>query len=122
MIAETIDTYLRTLTAGDRDGWLGCWRDDATMEDPVGTPVKHGIDEIAAFYDQLRGQVEHLELRALREPVIIGNEAAFAFEIVVTIGDTKLGMTAIDVMTFDDDGKIATQRAFADMTKMAPVP
>jgi steroid delta-isomerase len=91
------------------------------MEDPVGTPVKHGRDEIGTFYDDSKGSADSVELRVGADPVVCGQQAAFLLDIRVTIGDSKLGLPAIDVMTFDDDGRIASQRAFVDLSKLAPV-
>jgi steroid delta-isomerase len=120
-ILDTINRYVSTFTAGDRAAWLECFTSDATMEDPVGTPVKHGRDDIAAFYDQSTGSADHVELRLGADPVVCGQQAAFLLEIVATVGDAKLGMNAIDVMTFDDDGSITSQRAFVDFSKLAPL-
>jgi hypothetical protein len=39
----------------------------------------------------------------------------------VSLGESKLGLNAIDVMTFDDDGRISSQRAFVDFSKLAPL-
>jgi len=43
-----------------------------------------------------------------------GNErdAAFTMEAHVQIGDTAMVVPTIDVMTFDDNGRITSQRAF----------
>ncbi len=120
-ILDTINRYARTFTAGDRAGWLECFSPDATMEDPVGTPIKHGREEIGAFYDQSTGSADAVELRVGADPVVCGAQAAFLLDIVVTIGDSKLGLAAIDVMTFDDDGRITSQRAFVDFSKLAPL-
>jgi steroid delta-isomerase len=91
------------------------------MEDPVGTPVKHGREEIGAFYDQSKGSADNVELRLGGDPVVCGGQAAFVLDIVVTVGDSKLGLNAIDVMTFDDGGHITSQRAFVDFSKLAPL-
>jgi steroid delta-isomerase len=120
-ILDTINRYARTFTAGDREGWLDCFTADATMEDPVGTPLKRGRDEIGAFYDQSKGSADSVELRVGADPVVCGAQAAFVLDIVVNLGDSKLGLNAIDVMTFDDDGRITSQRAFVDFTKLAPL-
>jgi steroid delta-isomerase len=120
-ILDTITNYAATFTAGDREAWLDCFTPDATMEDPVGTPVKHGRDEIGAFYDQSRGSADKVELRVGADPLVCAGQAAWVLDIIVTLGDSKLGMNAIDVMTFDDDGRITSQRAFVDFSKLAPV-
>ena len=40
VIRTTIADYLARFTAGDREGWLDLWAPDATLEDPVGSPVR----------------------------------------------------------------------------------
>jgi len=120
-IRSTIDAYCETFTANDRERWLACWADDATMEDPVGTPLKKGKDEIGAFYDQgHKTAPEGLVLELTGEPVIVGDEAAIPMRVVVTMGGTKLTTPIVDVMKFDADAKIAAQRAFVDLSKLAP--
>jgi steroid delta-isomerase len=120
-ILETINDYVRTFSAGDRAAWLGCFAPDATMEDPVGTPVKRGHEEIGAFYDQGQSSADAVELRLGGEPLVCGSQAAFPLQIVATLGGAKMGMNAIDVMTFDDDGRITSQRAFVDFSKLTPL-
>ena len=51
-IRATIEQYLARFSAGDREGWLDLWADGATMEDPVGSPIRTGRQVIGAFYDQ----------------------------------------------------------------------
>lgn len=123
-ILATIEQYCARFSAGDRDGWLALWAEDATMEDPVGSPVKHGRDAVAEFYDGSVGGADAVSLTLDGEPVVCGDQAAFRFEIRPTLGGTTFSMIAIDVMTFQaaDDGTamIASQRAFVDFTTMAP--
>ena len=120
-ILETIEQYAKTFSAGDRAGWLACFASDATMEDPVGTPVKHGVDEIGAFFDQSRASADDVEIRLGAEPIVCGSQAAVPLDIRITAGGAKLGLAAVDVMTFTDDGRIASQRAFVDFSKLAPL-
>ena len=121
-IRSTIDAYCETFSANDREGWLACWADDATMEDPVGTPLKKGKEEIGAFYDQGHTMApEGLILELTGEPVMVGDEAAIPMRVVVTMGGTKLTTPIVDIMTFDADAKIAAQRAFVDLSKLVPL-
>ena len=60
-----------------------------------------------------------IELRLIKANVC-GGEAAFFMEIRPMLGDQAMTMTAIDVMTFDDDAKITTLRAYFDMAEMRP--
>jgi steroid delta-isomerase len=120
VIRETIESYWKAFTAGDRDGWVALFTDDATVEDPIGTPVNHGRDAIGAFFDAAHSLADSIELRSLDITAIVGNEAAFAMEIRPVIGGAEFVMEAIDVMTFADDGRITSQRAFWQQEKMRP--
>lgn len=119
-IVATIEQYCARFSAGDRDGWLALWAEDATMEDPVGSPVRNGRDAVAEFYDGSVGGADSVTLTLVGEPIVCGDQAAFRFEIRPVLGGTTFTVHAIDVMTFDEDAKITSQRAFVDLTKLAP--
>lgn len=118
-IRTTVEQYLARF-ADDREGWLALWAPDATMEDPVGSPVRHGIDAIAEFYDQSQASADRVELRADGPVIVLGHEASFRFFACPTLGGTPFSLPAIDVMTFDDDARITSQRAFVDFAMLAP--
>lgn len=120
VIRTTIEQYLTRFSAGDRDGWLALWSDDGTMEDPVGTELKRGKDAIGAFYDQGQKSADSIELRPTAYTIICGDQASFAMEVRPTLGGQTMVIPAIDVMTFDDDGKITSQRAFVDYAQLRP--
>lgn len=118
-IRETVARYVATFK-DDRAGWLALWSADATLEDPVGSPVRHGIDEIAEFYDQSQASADRVELRPDGPVIVLGHEASFRFFARPTLGGTPFSLPAIDVMTFDDDARITSQRAFVDFAMLAP--
>ena len=120
VIRDTIENYWKAFTAGDRDAWVALFADDATVEDPVGSPVHQGKDAIGTFFDSAHSLADSIELRSLDITAIVGNEAAFAMEIRPNIGGTMFVLEAIDVMTFADDGRITSQRAFWQQEKMRP--
>ncbi len=119
-INATIDAYMAAFSAGDRDAYLGCFAEDAWIEDPVGSPRRQGRDGIGAFWDETHGLPESIELRPLGLRVVIGNEATFTMQARPTMGGATYALDIIDHMTFDDAGKIATMRAFFDPTTMRP--
>lgn len=119
-VRATIERYLERFSAGDREGWLDLWADGATMEDPVGSPPKRGREEIGAFWDQNRAGVDSIELRGRGIVVVVGNEASFVFDARPTLGGATLSMPVIDVMTFDDEARITSQRAFVDGSLLGP--
>ncbi|MEY2461520.1 MAG: steroid Delta-isomerase [Acidimicrobiaceae bacterium] len=120
VIRETIENYWKAFTAGDRDGWVALFTDDATVEDPVGTPVHRGKEAIGGFFESAHSLADSIELRSVDITAVCGDQAAFAMEIRPNLGGTVFVMEAIDVMTFADDGRITSQRAFWQQEKMRP--
>jgi steroid delta-isomerase len=83
---------------------------DATVEDPIGTPLKRGRDAIRAFYAATGGAAK-LDLTG---PVRgCGREAAAPMVAKLKGPDGKHAyIDIIDFMTFDEDGLITSMRAF----------
>ncbi len=119
-IRSTIDRYVEVFSAGDRAGYLALFTDDATVEDPVGSDVVHGPDGIAAFWDGVRAMSPEIELQLTGAPRIAAGQAAFPMRAVTVLGDAKMAVEIIDVMTFADDGRITSLRAFFDFAELAP--
>jgi steroid delta-isomerase len=119
-IQKTIDSYLAAFTASDRAGWLECFAADAWIEDPVGAPRRTGHDEIGAFWDETHAVPDGIELRSSGLTTIIGSEAAFTMQARPNLGGEVYVIDVIDLMTFDDDAKITTMRAFFDPEAVRP--
>ena len=117
-IRATVDQYVERFNAGDFDGVAALFTDDATQEDPVGTPPNVGREAIRQFFANLEG-VGKPQLNVLHDPIVIGNEAMLTFSVLTEIGDQKITMPfVVDHMTLADDGRIANIRAFFDPTSM----
>jgi steroid delta-isomerase len=116
----TVDRYTAAFTAGDRDGYVGLFTEDAWIEDPVGTPRVEGHDGIRAFFEQNRAMAEEITLRRTGPVRVAAGECAFPMQARPVLGDTTFAVHIIDVMTFADDGRITTMRAFWDPAEMAP--
>jgi steroid delta-isomerase len=123
-IRATVVAYQAAFTANDREGWVGKFAPDATLEDPVGSEVKQGHAGIGEFWDGLRSMAADAVMVSTGPTRVAGTEAAFPFQIRVKMGDDVMLLDVIDVMTFvdGDDGsaKIKTMRAFWDMADMRP--
>ncbi len=120
-IKQTIADYVARFSANDRAGWLALFTEDATVEDPVGAEVKRGQAELGEFWDFVHSLSDSLELRLVGPVAVVGHEGAFAQRIVTSMGGAKLAVDAIDVMTFAEDARITSMRAFWDMREMAPI-
>lgn len=119
-IHATIQRYVEVFSAGDRDGYLSLFADDATVEDPVGAEVVSGRDGIGGFWDGVRSMSPEIALELTGEPRLAAGEAAFPMRAITSLGDAKMAVEIIDVMTFADDGRITSLRAFWDFADMAP--
>jgi steroid delta-isomerase len=117
-ITETVHRYIGLVAGGSPDDLVDLYAEDATLEDPVGGEVHIGRQSIRGFYATLSNLQRDCELVTLR---VAGNEAAFHFRLTLTAGDNRMRIEPIDVMVFDDDGKVAAMKAYwspADVTQL----
>ena len=113
-IRDAVARYQKTFGSGDKEGWLALFAEDGSMEDPVGSPVRKGREELSAFWDEAR-TLETPGRRVVHDsgPNVCGLEAAWAFHLEIPLGDEKtVYVPIIDVCLFNDEGKIVRNRAF----------
>lgn len=108
-IRETIAAYVDAVATGTVDDILALYAPGATVEDPVGSEVRSTEESLREFYGVVAPMKQVGEVLTVR---IAENNAAFHFSLVTEVEDQKFEISPIDVMTFDDDGKIASMRAF----------
>ncbi len=117
-ITDTVNRYLELVAGGGADDIVELYADDATVEDPVGGEVHIGRQAIHGFYSAVNNVERRCELVTLR---VCGNEAAFHFRLTVAAGEHRMVIEPIDVMAFDEHGKIAAMKAYwspADVTQL----
>ena len=102
-----LQAYLDNFNAADIDGLVSLFDAGATVEDPVGAPPHIGTAAIRAFYTDAMKNGAKLSLSAPMRGSH-GNAAAMAFE--AKIG--ALTVRIIDVMTFNEVGKITSMKAY----------
>jgi steroid delta-isomerase len=104
---EYIDAFNRV----DVDSIVNLYADDASVEDPVGSPPKVGKAAIAEFYQMAIKTGARLSLAA---PIrgSHGNAAAMAFDVQLNMPEGSAVIRVIDVMTFNDAGKFSSMRAY----------
>ena len=108
-IREVIEQYVDRVATGTTDEIMELYAEGATVEDPVGTDVRTTRESIREFYAGLEELEQAGEVLSVR---IAGGQAAFLFELRTKAGDQTYTLAPIDVMTFDDDGKITSMRAY----------
>lgn len=107
--AKTVERYLEFASQGKPDDIAELYADDATVEDPVGGEVHIGRKAIRGFYDSLPTTGATAEVTTLRA---LGNEVAFYWALIIDLGEGKMRIDIISTMTFNDDGKIASMKAY----------
>lgn len=115
-ILETINAYVARVATGTTDEILDLYAEGATVEDPVGSEVRTTRESIREFYSTLEGLEQVAQLVVAR---VAGNEAAFQFELVTKAGEQTYTLAPIDVMTFDDDARITSMKAYWSGEDMA---
>ena len=117
-ITGTVNRYIELVARGSADDLVELYADDATVEDPVGGEVHIGRRAIHGFYSAVKDAQRECELVSLR---VAGNEAAFHFRLTITAGEHRMVIEPIDVMVFDDRGKVSAMKAYwsaADVTQL----
>jgi len=101
-----VEKYIRAFATKDIDLIKEIYAETATVEDPVGSEVRHGTAAIVDFYQQGFGAGATLELTGPAR--CAGNAVAFPF--CVSVGSMKIHV--IDVFAFDGAGKVASMKAY----------
>lgn len=116
-VADTVNRYIELLATGSGEELAALYTPDATVEDPVGSGVRRGHEAIRKLYSRFEKLDRTAELLSLH---VIANEAAFLARLTVIAGDTHTRIDGIDVMTFDDDARITSMRAFWSTPQIDP--
>ena len=117
-IAQTVNSYLDLVAKGTADEIVALYAADATLEDPVGSDLRRGRDAVHEFYAAVEGVKKETELAQLR---ISGSEAAFFWHLTLDGGDSRMRISPISVMEFDEDARITSMRAFWSPSDMQVV-
>ncbi|MEO9461409.1 MAG: nuclear transport factor 2 family protein [Marinomonas sp.] len=114
-----VHTYVESYNRGDLDGIAGIYAADATVEDPVGTPLKRGHAELREFFGVGISMGAKLHLDG---PIRCASDsAAFAFHVELEMEGKAQRIDVIDVFRFDEEGKVAEMRAFFGPENMGAV-
>lgn len=119
-----VQAYFDCFNAQDAQGIADLYSEDATVQDPYGTPAKSGKAEIVAFYTAaVRSSSTLVQNGPTR---IAGNRAAFAFTVHIgglsqeskavdiDLPMGKMEIDVIDTFEFNDDGKVTAMTAYWD--------
>lgn len=105
------ERYAKLMGTGDWKAIVALFADDATMEDPVGAEVHRGIEAITVLYQTSSKIGVGFEVTG---PIrVAGSEVAFPLIATLPSKDgQKSFIDVIDLMAFNESGKISSLRAF----------
>ena len=115
----------KCVTAGDREGWLELFAEEALVQDPVGvSPLdpsgkgRKGKAAIAEFWDTVISVAGQKEF-TIRESYPADNQVA---NVVTMLNDLGGGLKAtvemVTVYEVDEEGKVRSLKAYWDYHKM----
>ena len=115
LMRETVLRYLRLVGENDLEAVLALFAHSISVEDPVGGPPgTHvlGKEDVSAFFK--KGFARSSPSPMLTGPVVTtgGDEVAVPFTLRLTLGKEIHELDVIDVIQFDESGKIISLRAF----------
>lgn len=109
VMTGVVEAYVAAFQAGDASAAAALYAADATIEDPVGSPVLSG-EMIPALFRNAMERGLKLELTG---PIrTAGDSAAFPFRIHYPESAERRCIDVIDTFRFDDQGRITQMRAF----------
>lgn len=109
-MVAVVQAYVDGFAAGDVEAVVALFAEGATVEDPVGTPMKRGRDEIRTFYAGSMATGARLQL--LGEPRCAADYVAFPFAVHLEWQGRRQIIEVIDTFRLDASGKITEMRAF----------
>jgi ketosteroid isomerase-like protein len=116
---------MAAVEAGDRDGWLALFADDAVVEDPIGPSFfdpqgtgHHGKEAIAHFYDTAIAPNQRIEF-AIRESYQCANEVANVGTIRITLSTGQVStVDGVYCYRVGPDGLLESLRAFWEQDRI----
>jgi len=109
-IAQVLQAYVDAVSGDDVEKIIELYSEDAVVEDPVGTEPHRGHDALRAFYQIAVDAVEKMVLEG--NPRIRDNWGTCAMAAYPKGMDMKFCMETLDVMEFNDEGKIIRMTAY----------
>ncbi len=109
-IANVLQAYVDAVSGDDVEKIIELYAEDAIVEDPVGTESHHGHAALREFYQMAIDSVEKMELEG--NPRIREKWGAAAMRAYPKGMDLKFCIETLDVMVFNEDGKINRMTAY----------
>ncbi|MCW2686603.1 MAG: hypothetical protein JWR37_1493 [Mycobacterium sp.] len=107
-IRAAVEGHVELWNAGEKEAWLAHWKrfvsGEATMEDPVGTPLKRGWDVQIEAWDRANAEWK----LAIVLLYVCGSTAAAVIRNSGTVNGEPMTLDSIEIYAFGDDGTLHT--------------
>lgn len=109
-ILKAMQAYIDALNAKDVKGIISLFSEGGTIEDPVGTVIEDAPSGLTRLVGALPADATFELDTAIRSSH--SNGAAMAFTVNLKHQGQAMEIKSIDVMQFDNDGKIKEMKAY----------
>ncbi len=118
-MSAAVDAYIERLTDGNAERIVELYADGATVEDPIGTEQRTTREQLLEFYTI----IQNLDDRkaTLKWKKVAGDTAVFEFTLVTHTAGMAFEITPVDIMVFNDEGKIVSMRAVWAQEDLKPI-
>ncbi|WP_168697915.1 nuclear transport factor 2 family protein [Gordonia paraffinivorans] len=112
-LADKIDaavaSYIELLNSGTAEQIADLYAPDATVEDPIGADIRDTREQLVEFYSVITGMEDRTA--TLKWKKVAGDTAVFEFTLVTKTSGLAFEITPVDIMVFDENGKVKSMRA-----------
>src|SRR6266568_785652 len=108
-IRDVVEQYVKLVATGPTEDIIALYAPDAVVEDPIGSPPRHGHEAIREMYKALEAAQRETRVDTVR---VVGSHAIVGFTLVTRFGEHKMTLSPIDVMEFDEQGLITSMKAY----------
>lgn len=119
-IQQTLARYIELVDACDIDGIVALYAADATVEDPVGSPLHQGREAIGRFYREGLGRANARARQTGPVAATHVGSGAIPFCVDLEWNGGPCSIQVIDVMEFDADGLIRSMKAYWGEANFVP--
>lgn len=120
-IRSAIHAYFDCFSRRDIDGIVALFAADAWIEDPVGQPRTQGTAALREFFSKGFEQSGGIALQAEGAVRIAGNIGACAAIGICANATPPFRFETLDVMTFDENGRIISMLAYWGESNFHPL-
>ena len=113
VLRNTLDAYFAAIAALDPQRIASVFAKDGEIEDPVGTPIRHGRDEVAGlFASGVAALASHVKIKVLAA-IPSGNSIAAHWTMTARgKAGREIEAEGIDVLRVDQHGQIVRAEGY----------